>query len=119
MPIRRSIAVFLVFASLGLSQGRRGRDSTPGAVTVLKPARVFDGEVMHEGWMVLVRGDRIDSAGPSVSAVDAKVIDLPGLTLMPGLVEGHSHILLHAYNETSWNDQVAHESLGVARGARD
>ena len=41
------------------------------------------------------------------------MIDLPGLTLMPGMVEGHSHIMLHAYNETSWNDQVAHESLGV------
>ena len=36
-----------------------------------------------------------------------------GTTLMPGLIEGHSHVLLHPYNETSWNDQVLHESLGV------
>ena len=111
MLIRRSVALLLVFASIALAQGRRVRE--PGPPTVLKPARVFDGESMHEGWMVLVRGDRIDSAGPSVDAANAKVIDLPGLTLMPGLVEGHSHILLHAYNETSWNEQVAHESLGV------
>ena len=47
----------------------------------------------------------------------AKVIELPGATLMPGLVEGHSHILLHAYNETPWNDQVAHEGLAL-RAAR-
>src|SRR5690348_2000259 len=79
--------------------------------TVLKPARVFDGEELHEGWAVRVRGDRIEAAGPSASidTAGAKVVDLPGATLLPGLVEGHSHILLHAYNETPWNDQVAHE----------
>jgi imidazolonepropionase-like amidohydrolase len=113
MPIRRLTVVLLMSALLAAAQGRRGRGGDPAAVTVLKPARVFDGETMHEGWMVLVRGDRIDSAGATVDAAGAKVIDLPGLTLMPGMVEGHSHILLHAYNETSWNDQVAHESLGV------
>jgi imidazolonepropionase-like amidohydrolase len=89
------------------------------AVTVLKPARVFDGEAMHEGWAVRVRGDRIEAAGPaaSIEAAGAKVVDLPNTTLMPGLVEGHSHILLHAYNETPWNDQVAHEGLAL-RAAR-
>ena len=40
-------------------------------------------------------------------------IDLPGTTLLPGLIEGHSHVLLHPYNETTWNDQVLHESLGL------
>ena len=65
--------------------------------------------------MVRVRGDRIDAAGPaaSVAAADAKVIDLPGTTLLPGLVEGHSHVLLHPYDETTWNDQVLKESLGL------
>lgn len=87
--------------------------------TLLKPARVFDGETLHEGWVVRVNGDRIEAAGPasSVEAGSAKVIDLPGATLLPGLVEGHSHILLHAYNEVSWNDQVAHEGLAL-RAAR-
>ena len=68
-----------------------------------------------------VKGERIDAVGPdaSVAAAGAKVIDLPGTTLTPGLVEGHSHILLHAYNETSWNDQVSHEGLALRVGARD
>ena len=49
---------------------------------------------------------------------------LPGLTLMPGLIEGHSHLLLHPYNETTWNDQVLREPIAyrVARAtvsARD
>ena len=83
--------------------------------TVLKPARVFDGETLHEGWAVRVRGDRIEAAGPlaSIDIAGAKTIELPGATLLPGLVEGHSHILLHPYNETPWNDQVAHEGLGL------
>jgi imidazolonepropionase-like amidohydrolase len=86
---------------------------------VLKPARVFDGETAHEGWLVRVRGGRIESVGPppNVETGGAKVVELPGATLLPGLVEGHSHILLHAYNETNWNDQVTHEGLAL-RAAR-
>jgi imidazolonepropionase-like amidohydrolase len=88
-------------------------------VTVLKPARVFDGDAMHEGWAVRVKGERIDAVGPAanIAAADARVVDLPGTTLTPGLVEGHSHVLLHAYNETSWNDQVSREGLAL-RAAR-
>jgi imidazolonepropionase-like amidohydrolase len=82
---------------------------------VLKPARVFDGDTLHENWAVRVKGDRIEAVGPaaSVDSAGGRVIDLPGLTLLPGLVEGHSHILLHPYNETVWNDQVAHEGLAL------
>jgi len=84
-------------------------------VLVLKPARVFDGEAMHEGWAVRVNGDRVEAAGPAASldAAGAKVLELPGATLLPGLVEGHSHVLLHPYNETTWNDQVAREGLAL------
>ncbi|MFN2531176.1 MAG: amidohydrolase family protein [Pyrinomonadaceae bacterium] len=85
-------------------------------VYLLRPAHVFDGEnpELHDGWIVLVRGERIDAVGPaSIIAAPpaAKIIDLPGLTLLPGLIEAHSHMLLHPYSETPWNDQVAHESL--------
>jgi imidazolonepropionase-like amidohydrolase len=96
-------------------QGQRARDQADAAVTVLKPARVFDGDTVHEGWAVRVKGERIDAVGSdaSVTAAGAKVIDLPGTTLTPGLVEGHSHILLHAYSEASWNDQVSREGLAL------
>ena len=88
-------------------------------VVVLRPDRVFDGEAMHEGWSVLIRGETIDAVGPSITVPrGGQTIDLPGATLLPGLIEGHSHLLLHPYNETPWTDQVLLESLAerVARG---
>ncbi len=109
--MRFARALIALLPLLALAQRRPPRE--PATTTILKPARVFDGESMHEGWSVRVTGDRIEAAGLNVEASGASIINLPGATLMPGLVEGHSHILLHAYNETSWNDQVAHESLGL------
>jgi imidazolonepropionase-like amidohydrolase len=90
---------------------------TAGTV-LLKPARVFDGVAAepHEGWVVLVRGERIEAAGPveEVKVPDgARVIELPGATLLPGLIEAHSHLLLHPYNETAWEDQVLKEALAL------
>ncbi len=82
-----------------------------GEFTLLVPDRVFDGEAMHEGWSVLVDDTMIAEAGPGIRApAGATVIELPGTTLMPGMIEGHSHILLHPYDETPWNDQVLLES---------
>lgn len=86
---------------------------------LLKPDRVFDGTEAqtHSGWGVLVKGDKIAAAGPlaqiAIQALDATVIDLPGTTLLPGLIENHSHLLLHPYDETSWNDQVLKEPLAL------
>jgi imidazolonepropionase-like amidohydrolase len=115
-PLR--FALFAAIATLlaGTSTFTQGRGSVvPSAAIVLKPARVFDGDVNHEGWAVLVRGTTIEAAGPvaTVSAQDATVVDLPGTTLLPGLIEAHSHVLLHPYNETSWSDQVEHELLAL------
>ena len=90
----------------------------PDTVYLLKPAHVFDGDSaqLHNGWVVLVRGEKIEAVGPASeirAPADAKVIDLPGMTLMPGLIDAHSHILLHPYSETAWNDQVAREALSL------
>jgi imidazolonepropionase-like amidohydrolase len=92
-----------------------GASPEPAATLVLKAAHVFDGGAMHDGWAVRVKGDRIEAAGPSagIDTSGAKIVDLGATTLMPGLVEGHSHVLLHAYSETVWNDQVAHEGLAL------
>ena len=92
--------------------------TAPETVYLLKPAHVFDGESaqLHDDWAIVVRGQKIEAVGsPAMIRVpaDAKLIELPGLTLMPGLIEAHSHVMLHPYSETPWNDQVAHESLAL------
>ena len=115
--------VCLTFACLFLQMIPSAQTQTPApkppdTVYLLKPAHIFDGELaqLHDGWVVLVRGEKIEAVG-SASEVkapaDAKVIDLPGMTLMPGLIDAHSHILLHPYSETVWNDQVAREALSL------
>jgi imidazolonepropionase-like amidohydrolase len=111
------LALWLLGAASVFAQPPAARG--PNTIYVLKAARVFDGETMHEGWAVRVRGDRIEAAGP-VAGIDssgATIVDLGATTLMPGLVEAHSHVLLHPYNETPWNDQVMHEGLAL-RAAR-
>jgi imidazolonepropionase-like amidohydrolase len=107
-----------IYAALVLCCGFSaiGADQS-GRPLLLKPARLFDGVTPkpHEGWVVLVRGERIIAVGPSadVKAGDARSIELPGATLLPGLIEAHSHLFLHPYNETSWEDQVLRESLAL------
>jgi imidazolonepropionase-like amidohydrolase len=93
-----------------------GPDSAP--VAVLAPDAVWDGvsEAPRRGWVVLVRGPRIEAAGPeSRMAVPggAERVALAGTTLLPGLIEGHSHLFLHPYSETLWDDQVLKEPLGL------
>jgi len=102
-----SISRFLVVALCALSIA----NAEP--VTVLKPARVFDGEQLHAAWAVVVDGSSIAYAGAAARApviAGATTIELPEHTLLPGLIEGHSPVLLHPYNETTWNDQVLKES---------
>ncbi|HTM91659.1 MAG TPA: hypothetical protein VL095_04530, partial [Flavisolibacter sp.] len=79
---------------------------------LLKPDRVFDGEAMHTGWIVLVHNNKIEAAGDMNFKLPAntRVIELKGATVLPGLIEGHAHLFLHPYNEVSWNDQVLRES---------
>lgn len=83
----------------------------------LKADRVFDGTDFHSGWVVDVSGNEIVYVGPENRKRVSEEINMPGHTLMPGLIEGHSHILLHPYNEVSWNDQVLKESI-AERSAR-
>jgi imidazolonepropionase-like amidohydrolase len=108
LPVRILFALLLFLVAAPVA----AQDS----VVLLHPARVFDGTDPrpHEGWSVLVHGDRIEAVGPNIAAPPgAQTIELPGMTLMPGMIEGHSHLFLHPYNETSWDDQVLKEPLAL------
>ena len=105
--------------ALPRSSPRPARADTPRARALLAPARVWDGvaDRPHDGWVVLVRGERIAAAGPAPGRSGRPDADAasscPARTLMPGLIDGHSHLLLHPYNETSWDDQVLREPLAL------
>ncbi|HYK76753.1 MAG TPA: amidohydrolase family protein [Daejeonella sp.] len=80
--------------------------------TLLKPDWVFDGEKMQSGWVVLVKNNKIEQVGNMSFKLPegTEILELKGTTLLPGLIEGHSHLFLHPYNETSWDDQVLKET---------
>lgn len=103
------LLVILTFCAFFASANFKAIDTS----ILLKPDRVFDGQQIRAGWWVLVKGKHIEAVGEPATihaSSDAKIIELKGMTLMPGMIEGHSHLFLHPYNETSWNDQVLTES---------
>ncbi|MCZ6693841.1 MAG: amidohydrolase family protein, partial [Bacteroidetes bacterium] len=109
------LATYLFLTSfIPLAQTEEGKS------ILLKPDRVFDGEEMHEDWVVLIKGEEIEDVGKSGGLKipeGTEIMELPGMTVLPGLIEGHAHLLLYPYNQTPWNDQVLKESeaLRVAR----
>lgn len=87
--------------------------TTKKLVYYISAAKVFDGENMQQNWAVIVQGNAITAAGPKEKLpvpTNAMVINYPNATLTPGLIEGHSHILLYPYNLTDWETQVVKES---------
>ncbi|HEX5352956.1 MAG TPA: amidohydrolase family protein [Rhodanobacteraceae bacterium] len=120
MSVRRiliGLAALMVAALAWAAQPQKPHTTmaTTG-VFLLTADRVFDArsEATHSGWAVLVEGDKIAAVGPRDSIkvpADAETLNFPGATLLPGLIDAHSHIFLHPYNETLWNDQVLKEPL--------
>jgi imidazolonepropionase-like amidohydrolase len=105
-----------ILLSAALAPAAQG--TKPKGVVLLRPARIYDGVAAppHEGWVALVRGERIEAVGPAAQITappDATVVDLPGMTLLPGLIEAHAHLFLHPYDEASWDDQVLKEALAL------
>ncbi len=118
MPTSRAVAAILGLLTLSSPDVRAQGPKAADPAVLIRPAGVFDGteDAARAGWVVLVRGNAIAACGPEAEVKvpdDARTIDLPGMTLLPGLIDGHSHILLHAYDEAPWEDQVLKESLAL------
>ena len=95
------VTLSLCFVNLSIAQS-----------TLIKAQRLFDGEVLYNDYGLIIEGAQISNIGPIDKLDQADIIiDLGNVTLMPGMIEGHSHILLHPYDETNWNDQVLKESI--------
>lgn len=115
MRTRAKQLVLSIFTALaGLSQAQAAPQVPPAGPVLITADRVWTGDgAPHAGWSVLVAQGRIQAVGPSDKLsvpADAERISLPGKTLMPGLIDLHSHVLLHPYNETTWDDQVIKEA---------
>lgn len=111
--IFKAVLLLISFITVGNVFAQQ-RSTVSGSYTLFKPDRVFDGKDMHTGWWVLVRGRRIEAAGEPANIntpANTKTVELKGMTLMPGMIEAHSHLFLHPYNEVPWDDQVLKESL--------
>jgi imidazolonepropionase-like amidohydrolase len=116
MSLLRRVLLVLCASLVAFAACAADEPAAPTTSYLLKADRVFDArsEQTHSGWVVLVQGDKIAAVGPAsqVNApADAQVIDMPGTTLLPGLIDAHSHIFLHPYNETLWDNQVLNETL--------
>ena len=105
--------VALVGALSGLLAHAAPQVPPPGPVLITAD-KVWTGDgAAHAGWSVLVAQGRVQAVGPTDKMAvpsDAERISLPGKTLIPGLIDLHSHVLLHPYNETTWDDQVIKEA---------
>jgi imidazolonepropionase-like amidohydrolase len=114
LPARSAILPALgVALAVALASPCPAQPADSAAAMALVPDRVFDGETMHSGWVVVVEDGRIAAAGPAGEVPlpgGARRIDLAGATLLPGLIDAHTHLFLHPYDETSWNDQVLTET---------
>ncbi len=116
MTLRALLLAVAPALSIPALDALAAQQATPA--TVLAPALVFDGESRrtHRGWIVVVSGNAVTYAGPADQSKippGAKRIEMPGMTLMPGLIDAHTHLFLHPYDETPWADQVLKESLAL------
>lgn len=107
MQSKRIILVLIIVVCFGKTIAQNA--------VYLRPDRVFDGEKIHEKYGVIVKGNKIELFDSQVNIEknlpkDVKIVDLKNCTLLPGLIEGHTHLFLHPYNEVPWDDQVLKEA---------
>ena len=102
-------AILLLLSVLALSAAVKAQD------VILVPDAIFDGtsDTLIRSKAVVVKSGRISAIidrSDANASEDLPVVDLSGQTLLPGLIDLHSHVLLHPYDETGWNEQVLNES---------
>lgn len=101
--LRQKALVFVV-GLLCCLFGARAFSAQTEKVTAIKAARLLDiksGNIIANA-VVLVKGGRIVDVGPKLSiSSEANLIDLGDVTLLPGLIDAHTHLLQNLSFETA------------------
>jgi imidazolonepropionase-like amidohydrolase len=116
--VRLTVSSPFLIVALGTTALAQQQARDTAKTIVLVPDAVWDGvaDAPQRGWVVVVMGTRIEAVGPAQQVkvpAGAERVSLSGTTLLPGLIEGHSHLFLHPYNEALWDDQVLKEPIGL------
>jgi imidazolonepropionase-like amidohydrolase len=123
LPLAATLAWFTSLAA----QAPRSSVAPP---TLIKAGRLIDGrgDTPRVGVGILIDGDRIKAVGPLAQvqgqAKDARVIDLTQMTVLPGFIDTHTHLLLQgdptaeSYNEQLLYQSTAYRALLAGRNAR-
>ena len=96
-------------------------------VTAIRAGRLIDGtgQPARENQVVIVRGERIDAVGDASAVAipdGARVVDLSGHTVMPGIVDAHAHLSIRPDIRTlrgQLEGMEQHDAMQMARIVRN
>jgi imidazolonepropionase-like amidohydrolase len=115
--------LFLAVAVLPAGISGSAQDKTMLALTVIRAGVLIDGAsaTPRKNQLIFIRGDRIDKIADASAQVpaDAKVIDLSSSTVLPGLIDSHTHIFLFGEDPAKGGYDANILNAGIAlRAAR-
>ena len=128
--MRPSFVLFATLAGATTAWAQAPRPVQTASPILIKTGRLIDGrsDGPQSGVGILIEGDRIKAVGPlaqvQAQARGARVIDLSQMTVLPGFIDAHTHLLLQGDSTAqAYNDQLLYEStpyraILAARNAR-